>query len=201
MNAENQKIFAALDESIEIRNSLKNEADKIQRAAQVISDAFVAGGKVLIAGNGGNASDAIHFAAEFTGKYNKMERVGLPAICLNTNPAMMTAWTNDYSFDTLYERQVQALGKPGDVFIAISTGGGSLEPGLSSNVALAAKYALGMGMKVVALVGKTGGALKDLADPCIIVKSNSTARIQEAQITLVHMITELVEEKMFGGQK
>lgn len=194
------EILKALDESIDIRNSLKDELDKIIRSSEIIVDAFKSGSKVLIAGNGGNASDAIHFTAEFVGKYNKLDRPGLPAICLNLNPSIITAWTNDYGFDTLYERQIEALGKSGDVFIAISTGGGSLEAGLSSNIAFAAKKAKQMGLKVIGLTGKTGGALKELADPCIIVKSNTTARLQEAHITLAHIIIEMVEEKMFGGK-
>lgn len=194
------EIIKALDDSIGIRNSLKGDAEKIVRSSEIIIDAFKSGNKLLIAGNGGNASDAVHLTAEFVGKY-KLDRPGLPAICLNLNPSTITAWTNDYGFDTLYERQIQALGIPGDVFIAISTGGGSLTPGLSSNIALAAKKAREMGLKVIGLTGKTGGALKELADPCIIVKSDVTARLQEAHITLAHIIVDLVERKMFGDLK
>jgi D-sedoheptulose 7-phosphate isomerase len=197
-SVETAEILKALDDGIEIRDSLKDESGKIISSSEIIVDAFGSGNKVLIAGNGGNAADAIHFTAEFVGKF-KLNRPGLPAICLNVNPSTMTAWSNDFGFDTLFERQVEALGKSGDVFIGISTGGGSLEPGLSSNVALAAKKAKEMGMKVIGLVGKTGGALKEISDICIVVKSNDTARIQEAQITLAHIITGLVEDKMFGN--
>lgn len=160
---------------------------------------MTAGNKILTVGNGGAAADAEHFTAELVGVYNnKNKRPGLPAICLNLNTSMITAWVNDFGFESLYERQVEAFGKRGDVLVAISSGGGSLKPGYSSNIALAAKKAKETGLKVIGLTGKTGGALKDIADPCIIVKSQVTARIQEAHMTLLHIITEMVDEKILG---
>lgn len=195
-------ILQALNDSIIIQGSLQGDIKKIIRSVEIIVDALTAGNKILTVGNGGAAADAEHFTAELVGVYNnKNKRPGLPAICLNSNASTITAWTNDFGFDSLYERQVQAFGKPGDVLIALSTGGGSLEPGLSSNIALAAKKAKETGLKVIGLTGKTGGALKDIADPCIIVKSQTTARIQEAHMTLLHIIAEMVDEKLFGHLK
>lgn len=192
-------ILNALNDSIVVQNSLLGEVAKIVLSVETIVKAFTAGNKLLVVGNGGAAADAQHFVAEFVATY-KMKRPGLPAICLNENISIITAWTNDFGFESLYERQVQALGKPGDVFIAFSTGGGSLEPGLSSNIALAAKKAKKMGLKIIGFSGKSGGALKDIADPCIVIKSQVTARIQEAHMTLAHIITEMVDEIMFGDE-
>lgn len=194
-------ILNSLSDSVAVQDSLKDEVDNIIRSVEIIVDAFVAGNKLLVVGNGGAAADAEHFVAEFVGTYNnKNKRPGLPAICLNLNAATITAWVNDFGFESLYERQLEALGKPGDVLVAISSGGGSLKPGYSTNIALAAKKAKDMGLKVIGLTGKTGGALKDIADPCIIVKSQTTSRIQEAHMSLLHIITELIEEKMFGDK-
>lgn len=193
-----QHILQALEEGSRIQHSLQSEADTIIRASDILIKAFKSGRKLLIVGNGGAASDAQHIAAEFVATY-KRERPGLPVICLNSNVSTITAWTNDFSFDSLYERQVEAFGKPGDVLIALSSGGGSLEPGRSSNIAFAARKAKELGLTVIGLTGKTGGALKSIADPCIIVSSQVTARIQEAHLTICHIITELVDERMFGN--
>lgn len=189
-------IAQALAESAALQISLTGEADKLVRAAEIIIGAFKAGNKILAVGNGGAASDAQHFTAEFVATF-KGARPALPAICLNSNVSTITAWTNDFTFDTLYERQVEAFGKKGDVLIALSSGGGSLEPGRSVNIAFAARKAKEMGLHVIGLTGKTGGALKDFADPCFIVKSDVTARIQEAHMTLFHIITELVDDHLF----
>ncbi len=194
-----ERIIQALDESIGVHGSLKDERAAIVRSRDIIVQAFRSGNKLLLVGNGGAASDVQHMAAEFVATF-KMKRPGLPAIALTSNASTLTAWTNDFSFDTVYARQVEAFGKKGDVLIALSSGGGSLSPGLSSNVALAAKKAREMGLVVIGLTGKTGGALKEIADPCVVVKSQVTARIQEAHITLLHIIIELVDEEMFGRE-
>lgn len=193
-----ERILKALDESVAIQRSLIGEAETIIHASEVIARAFESGNKVLTVGNGGAASDAQHLAAEFVASFKMGKRPALPALCLNSNSSTTTAWTNDFSFDSLYERQVEAFGKKGDVLMALSSGGGSLTPGQSANIAFAAKKAKEMGLTVIGLTGKQGGALKDIADVCIIVKSQDTARIQEAHLTLFHLIIELVETKMFG---
>lgn len=197
-----KRIIQSLEESVNVQKSLNGDINKVIRSVEIIVEALTAGNKLLVVGNGGAAADAEHFTAEFVGVYNnKLKRPGLPAICLNENTSMITAWINDFGFDTLYERQVQAFGKPGDVLLALSTGGGSLKPGYSSNIALAAKRAKEMGLKIIGLSGKTGGALKDIADPCFVVKSQVTARIQEAHMTIAHIIIEMVDERMFGDEK
>ncbi len=195
------RIHKALEESVAVHQSLTGEVATIIRTSEVIAHAFQAGNKVLTVGNGGAASDAQHLAAEFVATFQMGKRPALPALCLNGNASTTTAWTNDFSFDSLYERQIEAFGKKGDVLIALSSGGGSLKPGQSSNIAFAAKKAKDMGLIVIGLSGKTGGALKEIADISIVVRSQSTARIQEAHITLFHLIIGAVEEKMFGTLK
>lgn len=193
-----ERIIKALEESVAVHRSLLDEAENIIRASSIIARAFRAGNKILTVGNGGAASDAQHLAAEFVATFQMGKRPALPALCLNGNASTTTAWTNDFSFDSLYERQVEAFGKKGDVLLALSSGGGSLTPGQSANIAFAAKKAKEMGLIVIGLTGKTGGALKEIADLSLVVKSSSTARIQEAHITLFHLIIGLVEEQMFG---
>ena len=189
-------VIQSIEEGVSARIDLKKDVDKIIRASEIIVEAFRSGSKILAAGNGGSAADAQHFTAEFEGKYC-LERPGLPAICLNTNASTLTAWANDFNFDTVFERQIEAHGKPGDVLVAISTGGGSFAEGYSRNIALAAKKAKESGLKVIGLAGKTGGVLKDMADVSIVVNSENTARIQECHITELHILTELVERIMF----
>lgn len=190
-------VLNAIEGGVQARNDLRKDVDKIVQASVILVEAFRSGNKVLAAGNGGSASDAQHFTAEFEGKYS-LERPGLSAICLNTNGSTITAWANDFSFDTIFERQIEAHGKPGDVFVAISTGGGSFQEGYSRNIALAAQKAKAMGMKVIGLAGKTGGVLKEISDVCVVVNSNVTARIQECHIAVLHMMAELVDEQMFS---
>jgi D-sedoheptulose 7-phosphate isomerase len=177
--------------------SLEQELGNVQRAAQLIAEAFRTENKLLVAGNGGSAADALHFAAEFEGKF-RHDRRGFPAICLSANAALLTAWTNDYTFDTVYERQIQNQGRPGDVFVAISTGGGSLTGGYSRNIATAAAHARTGGLKTIGLAGKGGGSLRELADICMVIDSQTTARIQEAHGVLLHLIVEAFEDLILG---
>lgn len=183
---------ASLDEVCTVMASLHRELPAVRRSAQVILEAFLAGNKLLAAGNGGSAADAAHFTAEFEGRFRE-DRRGFPAICLPANQSMLTAWANDYSFDTVYERQLENHGRPGDVFVAISTSGGSLDGG-SRNIALAARRARKLGMTTIGLTGRDGGALRELADLCCVVDSQVTARIQEAHCVLLHLIVEEFEE-------
>lgn len=195
-----ERILQTLADHRAVHESLKEECGAIERAADLLVKAFQNGRKLLVVGNGGAASDAAHLAAELVATFT-FKRRALPALCLSSNVSTITAWTNDFGFDTLYERQVEAFGKPGDVLLALSSGGGSLTPGQSANIALAAKRAREMGLIVIGLTGKTGGALKTLADPCIIVTSQVTARIQEAHLTLFHVLIDLIDEKMFGKER
>ncbi|MFV0516159.1 MAG: D-sedoheptulose 7-phosphate isomerase [Aminipila sp.] len=142
--------------------------------------------KLMICGNGGSASDAQHMAGELVGRFQK-ERKGLSAIALNTDTAVMTAWSNDYDFNGVFQRQVEALGQYGDILIGISTSGNS------RNVLEAFEYARNNGMITVGILGKDGGAVKSLSDYFIVIPENCTARVQEAHITVIHILCELIE--------
>ncbi len=182
-----QKIF---QESIDVKQkTLIDNQDIIIQAVQLIVAALKKGGKLLIFGNGGSAADSQHMAAEFTGRFLK-ERAALPAIALTTDTSALTALGNDYGFDTIFARQVEALGKKGDVALGISTSGNS------GNVIKAFQAAKKKGIATIALTGNTGGKLKALADINLIVPSKQTARVQESHLCIEHTICELVEEQL-----
>jgi D-sedoheptulose 7-phosphate isomerase len=162
----------------------------VVEAASAVAASFRSGGKLLIAGNGGSAADAQHLAAEFVNRF-EMERPPLPAIALSTDSSCLTSIGNDYSFDQVFSKQVRALGRKGDVLLAISTSGAS------RNVSEAADAARSIGMKTVVLTGKGGGDLARRADILINVDSRSTPRIQEVHITVCHIICELVDHTLF----
>ena len=158
----------------------------IAEAVQAILACVTSGGKVLACGNGGSAADAQHFAAEFVGRY-ETERIALPAIALTTDTSALTALANDYDFERIFSRQVEALGRDGDCLIAISTSGNS------PNVLAAVMSARSRGMKVIGLTGANGKRLAGLSDIAIMVPSTRTARIQEGHITAGHIICELID--------
>lgn len=158
----------------------------IETAAMMVSDALKSGGKILLCGNGGSASDALHIAGEIVGRFQK-ERKSYPAIALNADVATMTAIANDYGYDTVFERAVEGYMKSGDVIIGISTSGNS------ENVRRAIAKASELGGKSIALLGKDGGKIAGIADCPIIVPSNCTARIQESHIMIGHIICEIAE--------
>jgi D-inositol-3-phosphate glycosyltransferase len=160
------------------------------QATDVISACFARGGKLLLCGNGGSAADAQHFACEFVGRYKIAGRAGLHAIALTADGAFLTAWSNDATYDDVFARQVEAFGRPGDVLLGISTSG------RSRNVVHAFEAAARHGLHSVALLGGDGGALRDLADVALIVPSAETQRIQEVHIVLIHILCELVEERV-----
>ena len=162
----------------------------VAQVAMQIVKSLRAGGKVLFFGNGGSAADAQHLAAEFTGRYLK-ERRALPALALHTNTSSLTAIGNDYGFEFVFARQLEALGKEGDVAVGISTSGNS------SNVVRAMEAAKAKSIYTVALVGASGGAMRELADCALCMPSNETPRIQECHILTGHLICEIVEEMLF----
>lgn len=162
-------------------------SDKILEAANRISTSLGNGGKLLLMGNGGSAADAQHIAAELIGRFKK-ERRALPALALTVDSSCLTALGNDYGFDTVFSRQIEALVRKGDVVIGISTSGNS------ENVVRGLKLANEMGAETIGLLGNTGGRIKDVAGLAIVVPSNDTARIQEAHITIGHIICEIVEQ-------
>ncbi|OGX10851.1 MAG: phosphoheptose isomerase [Omnitrophica WOR_2 bacterium GWB2_45_9] len=185
------KIIDIINDAIHIKEEiLHNQIENIIKAAKLIIACYKAKGKVLIFGNGGSAADAQHIAAEFVGRFQK-ERPGLAAISLNTNTSILTAVSNDYGYEIVFARQVEALGESGDVAIGISTSG------KAKNVIMGIKKAREMGLKTICLSGGAGGELSKAAELSFIVPSPVTARIQEAHITIGHIICELVEDELF----
>jgi D-sedoheptulose 7-phosphate isomerase len=183
-------IKESLLESAELKRKVaETMADSIARAIDVISNALKSGKKVLLMGNGGSAADAQHIAGELVGRFKK-ERKAIPAISLSTDTSILTAIGNDYGFEKIFERQVEALGEKGDVVIGISTSGNS------ENIYRAMKLSREMGLKTISLLGNDGGKIKELSDIALIVPSKNTPRIQEAHITIGHIICEGVEKKI-----
>jgi len=178
---------------IEAKKNLLAEPylDLIAKIAETIIIAYKQGNKVLLCGNGGSASDAQHIEGELVGRFKK-ERRALPAIALTANTSTITAIGNDYGYNDIFRRGIEAHGKSGDVLIAISASGNS------QNVVLAAEQAKNQRITVVALLGGTGGKLKELADIALVVPSNDTPRIQECHILLGHILCDLIEKGVFG---
>ena len=170
-------------------------AEPISRAAQIITQSFLNGGKVLSCGNGGSAGDAQHFSSEMLNRF-EMERPGLPAVALTTDSSTVTSIANDYAYDLIFSKQVTALGHAGDILLAISTSGNS------ANVNKAIDAAHDREMTVIALDGKSGGEMTEklsLNDIEICVPSESTARIQEVHLLVIHCICDLVDHQLMGG--
>jgi len=186
-------IEKALKESIEVKLSiLENKVllNAIKDIAQLCSQAFCDGNKVLFCGNGGSAADAQHLAAELSGRFY-YDRDPLPSEALHVNTSFMTAVANDYSYDEVYARMVKAIGQEGDVLIGLSTSGNS------PNVLRAFEEAHSKGMITVGMTGESGGKMKDLSDYLINVPSTDTPRIQESHITIGHSICEIIETNLF----
>jgi D-sedoheptulose 7-phosphate isomerase len=162
------------------------EAERIVAQGQEMAERLRRGCRILICGNGGSAADAQHFAAELCGRYLK-ERRALAGIALTTDTSALTAIGNDYGFERIFSRQVEALGRPGDLLIAISTSGNS------PNVMLAVEAAQGLGMKTLGLLGRDGGRLKCLCDDSLVVPSSVTARIQEVHQMVYHFWCEVID--------
>jgi D-sedoheptulose 7-phosphate isomerase len=180
---ESRRVIAASESHPGIRN--------VDAAVAVISAALAAGKALLVCGNGGSASDAMHITGELVGRFLK-ERKALNCICLSSNPSVLTAWSNDYSFDTVFSRQVEAYGHVGGVMLGISTSGNS------ANIVKAFETAHALGMQTIALTGEGGGAMAAHSDVLIDVPSRSTPLIQQVHIVLYHYICEHVEAAMMG---
>lgn len=169
----------------------------IADAVEAVVGCITAGGKVLVCGNGGSASDAQHFAAEFVGRFER-ERPGLAALALTTDSSILTAIGNDYDFNSIFSKQVQALGAPGDVLLAISTSGNS------SNVVAAVEAARAKEMVVIAMTGHKGGKIRELlteTDVLICVPHERTARIQEVHLLTLHCLCDAVDLQLLGEQE
>jgi D-sedoheptulose 7-phosphate isomerase len=190
-----ERIKDILLESIQVKEEiLRNQIDSIYEISHLMIDCLKKDGKVIVFGNGGSASDSQHIAAELVGRFKK-DRSALAAIALTTNTAILTSLANDYGYDVVFSRQVEALGKKNDVVLGISTSG------KAKNVALGIKQAKKMGIKTVALSGGDGGEIVKLADVSLLVPSKITARIQEAHITIAHIICEMIEQELCQEQR
>jgi D-sedoheptulose 7-phosphate isomerase len=192
MNRENalQEVLKSFQTGTDLRNQVAQACgENIVDAAGLITQCLRSGGKLLFFGNGGSAADAQHLAAEFVGRF-QIERRALPAIALTTDSSILTAVGNDYGFEQIFARQVQALGRPGDVAIAISTSGNS------PNVISAIKQAAQQDLRTIGLTGKDGGSLANAVDVSIIIASSNVARVQECHITIGHILCELVENDL-----
>jgi D-sedoheptulose 7-phosphate isomerase len=178
-----------LSEQINLLQELDRLDSVVGKAASLASQSLQSGGKLMLCGNGGSAADCQHLAAELTGRFIK-DRRPLAAIALSTDTSAITCISNDYSFDEVFARQVQGLGRAGDVLLAISTSGNS------QNVIRAVQEALAADMSVIGLLGREGGALKELCDVAIVVPSQVTARIQESHILIGHTLCGMIEQQL-----
>jgi D-sedoheptulose 7-phosphate isomerase len=188
-----ERVSELIQASMAVKQKLLQDAALISTLAEVsrvIVDAFLQGSKILLCGNGGSAADAQHIAAEFVGRF-AFDRPALPALALSVNTSCVTAIGNDYGFDLVFSRQIEALGQKGDVAIGISTSGNS------ANVLNALSTSRRLGLRTIALTGCTGGSLKNEVDFCLCAPTNETPRIQECHILIGHIISELVEHTIF----
>jgi D-sedoheptulose 7-phosphate isomerase len=190
-----EKFFTdSLKESAEVKILIEQKCKvETMQAVKMLYDAFRSSNKLLLCGNGGSAADCQHIATEFVIRLSHhLQRPALPALALTTDTSNLTAGGNDIGWENVFARSVEAFGNKGDVLLAISTSGNS------PNVIKAVEMAHNKGMKVIALLGGTGGKLKELADLNIIIPSTNTQRIQEGHITIAHIICELVEVELYG---
>lgn len=165
--------------------------EAIEQAFNLMWSALEGGGNILLCGNGGSAADAQHIAAEIVGRYRR-ERAGAPALALTTDTSIITAVGNDYGFEEIFSRQVEAIGRAGDCLVGITTSGQSM------NIVRAMEKARSLGLSTVGLLGCGGGLIKQLSDVAVIVPSDSTPRIQEAHITIGHIWCDLIEARLAG---
>ena len=179
-------ILQTIDESVAVHEKLKSLAPQIAAAARLLIAALQKGKKILVCGNGGSAADSQHIAAELVGRF-KRERKALSAVALTTDTSILTSLANDYAFTRVFARQVEALGRKGDVLVLISTSGNS------GNLNAAARAARAAGVSTLALLGRDGGKLKPEVDISIVVPATDTARIQECQSVVYHILCDLVE--------
>jgi D-sedoheptulose 7-phosphate isomerase len=187
------RISKLIEASIATKQSLLSSLDvvlTIAKVSEILVKALKQGNKALLFGNGGSAADAQHIAAELVGRF-AFDRPALPALALSVNSSCVTAIGNDYGFDRVFSRQLEALARPDDIAIGISTSGNS------ANVLCAMSTAKKIGLKTIALTGRGGGNLRNTVDYCICVPSDETPRIQECHILIGHIISELVEREVF----
>jgi len=187
-------VVQQISESIAVKEAMLDDEEliaQVEAVAELIVETYRNGGKVLLAGNGGSAADAQHIAAELVSRFT-FDRPALPAMALTTDSSIVTAISNDYGYDSLFARQLEASGRPGDVFIAISTSGNS------PNIVRALATASEIGLVSVGLTGATGGEMADLCRYCVNIPSTDTPRIQEGHITIGHILCASTEQVLFG---
>jgi len=182
-----RSITCHFDDHLQVVQTLFQQANAIESTGLVLVEALQRGGKILLCGNGGSAADAQHIAAEMVGRFNH-RRPGLPALALTTDTSVLTSVANDFGYEHVFSRQVEALGREGDVLVGLSTSGNS------RNVLAAMHRAREMGLLTVALLGGDGGALKAVAGHALVVPSNATPIIQECHIMLGHILCGMVDE-------
>jgi len=185
----NPEITAAIKSHMAAAEKIAALAPEIERAASALSSVIASGGKILVCGNGGSAADSQHIAAELVGRFKK-ERRAIAVVALTTDTSILTCLSNDYGFERVFERQVEALGRRGDALIAISTSGGS------ANVLKAAKKARELGLFTLGLLGRGGGSIKPVCDLALVIKETDTPRIQEMHLLCAHIICELIEDSV-----
>jgi D-sedoheptulose 7-phosphate isomerase len=176
-----------IEQHLGVVQDLRAASPCIDQAFELIQASLKAGGKLLICGNGGSASDAQHFAAELVGRF-ETTRPGLAALCLNTDTSNLTAIANDFGYEQVFSRQVEAIGKPADCLVALSTSGNSV------NVLKAVASSKSMGMTTLGLLGNQGGKLRQACQHAIVVPSDNTARIQECHILIIHILCAMVDQ-------
>ncbi|MHA1729854.1 MAG: D-sedoheptulose-7-phosphate isomerase [Promethearchaeota archaeon] len=186
------EVLKSLEENIHVKEKLKSQADLIVRIAELMIKAYKNGNKIILFGNGGSAADSQHIAAELVGKFYK-NRQALPALAFNVNSSIVTATANDFGYEHIFERQVEAHVNPGDIVIGISTSGNS------PNVLRGIQKAKELGAISIGFTGAQENKLEKIVDICLKVPSNDTPRIQEAHITISHIICYLIEKELFGS--
>ncbi|HNS49519.1 MAG TPA: D-sedoheptulose 7-phosphate isomerase, partial [bacterium] len=188
-----EKIRKSIEEAVANYRRLSGPelSERLAQLAELVTETIAGGHRVYFCGNGGSAADAQHLAAEFVGRF-RMERRGLPAVSLTTDTSVITAVGNDYGFDQVFSRQVEALGRTGDLLFVFSTSGNS------DNLLAAVRQARTQGLKTAALLGKDGGRLKDEVDVFLLAPGGSTDRIQEVHILVGHLVAGLAETELAG---
>lgn len=187
-NDHDRWIHTYIDQTLAAITQLKRQSPAIVRISNLISDALFSGQKLLTAGNGGSAAEALHLAEELTGRYNRSDRRALPALCLAADTTALTCIANDWDFSKVFSRQLEAFARPGDVLVLFSTSGNS------ANLIAAAETMRHHGGKVVGLLGKGGGKLLEMCDAAIVAAGTKSGAIQEAHQVILHLILERIEQ-------